>query len=230
MRHLSPSGLVTKCGWKTQRQTSDTRAAEASAAAIEANRLLGIAETERDLTQRTRRFLRQALYCTAALLVFAVVIAWFATSQWRSAESARDSAESARNSAELIGREAAVQRDLANHQTTIATSRFLGAQALSLVGEEPDLPLLLSVEALAVSDTFEARNAIMAVQYYSRLDVYYPGGHSYPFSIAAFSRDRLIFPDPAKHAIRILDYQHRRALNITLQNTILSMGMVIFLL
>ena len=55
------------------------------------------------------------------------------------------------------------QRDTAQAQERLATSRYLAAQAASVLDSRLDLAALLSIEAYAIEDTVEARSSMLAV-------------------------------------------------------------------
>jgi WD40 repeat protein len=69
-------------------------------------------------------------------------------------------AEDARATAEAEAVERAAAQKEAERQAEIALSRQLAAQSLSILDKEPDLALLLSVEAYKSADTFQARNGL----------------------------------------------------------------------
>jgi WD40 repeat protein len=97
--------------------------------------------------QRGVNRLRAVAASLAILSLLALMLAGFAFQQ-------RDRASAARATA--IG-----ERDRADVEASISRSRELAASALVTL-DQVDLPLLLSLEALDVADTFEARNSLLS--------------------------------------------------------------------
>ncbi len=98
----------------------------------------------------------------------------------------RATAEANRATAEAI---AMIERDTAQQQYRIALSRQLAAQALSLVNDQLDLSLLLSLQAYRTEDTFEARSSLLtALQHQPRLTTFL-AGHQADVLNVTFSSD-----------------------------------------
>jgi WD40 repeat protein len=118
-----------------------------------------------------RRTMRTAQAAVAILIVLAVV----ATSAGILA--VRQAVETAR------------QRDLAEAQARVATSRALAAEAVSLQGEQLDLSLLLAVQANRIEPTAQAREALLGALVGSTDVVDYLRHHTEPVSGLAFAPD-----------------------------------------
>ena len=114
---------------------------------------LALGDDQKEFIQESvhlrERLARRTQMVIAALVLFsviAVIFAVFALDRQRRAQSAEQ--------------EALTQADRANRAAQVSRSRELSAIALSAM-EQNDLSLLLSVEALKTSDTFEARNSLL---------------------------------------------------------------------
>ena len=68
-------------------------------------------------------------------------------------------------------------------------SQLLAAQSISLLGEQPDLALLLSLEAYKTNPTFESRSSMLTGLAYSAHVTRYLHGHDNPVNGVAFSPD-----------------------------------------
>lgn len=134
-------------------------------------------------------FLRRVLLSVAVGLILMTALALAAVFQWRTAVAAESRAvqqSNQRATAQTIAEERRVE---AEHQARIATSRQLGAQALNLLEDELDVGQLLSVEALRITDTVEARSSLLSgilarPHFATRL-----GGHSAPVTHLAMTGD-----------------------------------------
>jgi hypothetical protein len=179
-------------------------------------------EQERIARERMRRRIISGLGIGLGLaLILAALAGWqwlAAAEQKREADSQRQEAEEQRRvalaqkqEAEKQQREAELQRQRAETQSRIALSRQLAAQTISLSSQGLlDRALLLSQEALRVSETTEARGALLAALQYSPGLTTFLRGHDGPVWSVAFSPDgkmlatgdsegRVILWDPQSH-------------------------------
>jgi hypothetical protein len=141
-------------------------------------------QEELALERKRVRRLRYGIIGLAFLFVIMAGLVAFAVQQTKEAELHRQMAEAQkqeadkqRQVAEEQRREAETQRQRAEVQGRTALSRQLAAQAISLSSRGLlDLALLLSREALGVSETVEARGALLtALQYNPRLTTFLRG-------------------------------------------------------
>ncbi len=102
-------------------------------------------EYRRMQQERSRRRVISGL---GAGLVITLLLAIFAGGQWRSAQQAQRSAEAERN------------------QTRVALSRSLASQSKLLLDEDLDLASLLSVEAVLIDPSVEAKSSLLATLTY----------------------------------------------------------------
>ncbi|HET6469387.1 MAG TPA: TIR domain-containing protein [Geminicoccaceae bacterium] len=81
------------------------------------------------------------------------------------------------------------QYRVASARLQVATSRELATHSLNQLDDRGDLALLLAIEATRVSDTFEARNSLLAALQAAPQVMAYLHGHRGPVSRMAFSPD-----------------------------------------
>jgi WD40 repeat protein/tRNA A-37 threonylcarbamoyl transferase component Bud32 len=118
-------------------------------------------ERELRAAQRRARRLRLLLAVVAAALVAAVI----------------------------AGAAALVQRGNARHTATVAQAGRLAAQSREVAAQQPDLGLLLALEADRLDDSVDSRGALLgALQHASRVRAWLQGFDS-PVNAAAFSPD-----------------------------------------
>jgi sugar lactone lactonase YvrE len=135
-------------------------------------------ETERQQRLRTARLVIAAL---SVLLLLAVGASWFAFEQQEAAEQ----------EAERADRQAAMAQTAqaeAEQQATIAFSRQLAAQSVSLQERDPRLALLLAMQADAVTSTLESRASLLTGLQSTQLDATLFGHTDGVWSVA-FSPD-----------------------------------------
>jgi len=137
-------------------------------------------EQERVARERMRRWLISGLASGLGLaLILALVAGW----QWWVANARQREAEEQRQVAE-------VQRQEAERWRRTALSGQLAAQAISLSSQGLlDRALLLSQEALRISETTEARSALLTTLQYSPGLTTFLRGHDGPVGSIAFSLD-----------------------------------------
>ena len=139
---------------------------------------LGASHEAQQALDRDRRNNRLIRGLAVVALLIAIVAA--ALAFWAGAERNRASAEAARANAAA---------DLADVQAKIALSRQLAAQATSLMNDQYDLALLLSVEARRTYDTLEARSSLQsALEYKPQLTTILREHHQ-QVNAVAFSPD-----------------------------------------
>ena len=105
-----------------------------------------------------------------------------AVAQQGTAQAERDVAATAQANAEA-------ERDRADQQSQLALSRQLALQALDTAGQQPDLALLLSVEANRLTDTDDVKNALLGVFEANPSLRGYFYGHTAPVTGVALSAD-----------------------------------------
>lgn len=129
---------------------------------------------------------RRAVYLGAALIVAAVlaIAAIYATVQSRNNEV---TAVANANRAATAEAEAIAKQELAEQQTRLATSRELALAALSNLEADPELTMLLALQALETSYTKEAEEALHQGLQTSRVLKTLP--HSRPVHGAFYSPD-----------------------------------------
>jgi WD40 repeat protein/tRNA A-37 threonylcarbamoyl transferase component Bud32 len=121
----------------------------------------GAQERELVAAQRRARRLRVLLAVVAAALVAAVIAGAFAL----------------------------VQRGSARHTATVAEAGRLAAQSREIAAEQPDLGLLLALEAGNLDDSVDSRSALLgALEHGSRIRAWLQGFDA-PVNAAAFSPD-----------------------------------------
>lgn len=106
---------------------------------------------------------RKLLGAVAAALVVAIGLAIYATIQARIAKIQTGIAKNQTAEADRQRKAAETETKVAQQQTREATSRGLASEALLMMGTQPDLAVLLSIEALRSADTYDARNAAVTV-------------------------------------------------------------------
>jgi hypothetical protein len=94
-------------------------------------------------------------------------------------------AEDARSLAVAHQATAEAERDRADQQSQLALSRQLALQALDLARQQPDLALLLSVEANRLTDTDDVKNALLGVFKANPSLLGYFYGHTAPVTSVA---------------------------------------------
>jgi WD40 repeat protein/serine/threonine protein kinase/DNA-binding XRE family transcriptional regulator len=132
------------------------------------------AQRERKLERRSRNFLRALAGVLAIAAVGALVLSGFAFNQREVAEESLATATAAQGVAkveaaaalaaeeEALAQEAiaAEQRDLAEDQLAIATSRELSLAAVTNLEADPELSILLALQALDTAHTKQAEEAL----------------------------------------------------------------------
>ncbi len=153
------------------------------------------------IAQRQRQVRRQRVFIA---LLFMVAIAAVAASvlaviQQQAADDARA--------------EALVERDRADQEARISRSRELAASALTVL-EQPDLSLLLSLEAIQTYDTFEARNSLLlGLESYPSL-VTQRYGHTDAVRAVEYSPDGRYFISASRdNTLRLWDAETNQALH-----------------
>lgn len=170
------------------REQEQRALAESQRADAEQQRAIAEAQRAEDAARSGNR-LRVMLYLAIAATVVTLLLAVFAL---RERGRAND------------------QTKLANEQTRIAQSNQLAAQSLSYLRDQPDLSLLLSVQALSIDPTnAEARNSLIRGLEFSSNIKSFLSGHKFPISALAFrsssdlvtvdQKGNLIYWDAEKH-------------------------------
>lgn len=109
----------------------------------------------RKLAKKRRQKVTQAFIATIALAgVIAIIFGFIANNQRRLAEEARDAEAQA-----LVLEE--IARQQADENARQSRARELAASSLLFAETFPDRALLLSLESLAIENTFEGRNALL---------------------------------------------------------------------
>ncbi len=123
-------------------------------------------------------------------LVVTLLLAVFAAWQWRSAQQSQARAEAERD------------------QTRAALSRSLASQAQLLVAEELDLATLLSVEAVNIDPSVEARSSLLAALAEKPQLASLLGGYQDEVRAVAFSPDgRLLAAGDASGGVYLREFQ-----------------------
>jgi WD40 repeat protein len=144
-----------------------------------------------DLRQH-RRTLRIAWSAVALLSLLAVALglaAVYATGQRNFARQQAAIANEQRSRAVEQARIAEQQRQLAEDRRMTGLSRQLAAQAVGETATDLDGALLEAVEAFRAAPTFEARQALLAVLFYSPHVRKFARGPRHAWRTAALSRD-----------------------------------------
>jgi WD40 repeat protein/class 3 adenylate cyclase/energy-coupling factor transporter ATP-binding protein EcfA2 len=123
-----------------------------------------LAETQ---TMAAKRLRRRAVYLLAALVIAGLLAAaavFFGQQSNKNAQLAGQNlatAQSERQRAEGEARQRATQQAIAEEQARLASSRELAAAAASKLQIDPELGILLSLEALKKADTAEAKTSLL---------------------------------------------------------------------
>ncbi|HEY7062055.1 MAG TPA: AAA family ATPase, partial [Chloroflexota bacterium] len=144
---------------------------EEERAKAEAQRQRDILNAQRlaEEAQRRATLQQRGLFALGILLLAAIIGVFLAIGQTQRAEHAAGEALAARATAEA-------ERNVAEAQTRVANSGRLAALARALLPGQPDLGLLLAVQAREISDSAEARSAILTgLQYSTGLVTYLRG-------------------------------------------------------
>jgi len=160
---LRGAPLAEAEGWQAERGSDLTPAEQEYIQAGGALR-----ERQREESERTRRRIVLGL---SAGLVITLILAFLAVLQWRSAQRAQALAEA--------------ERDL----TRKGLSRLLASQAQILVDDELDLASLLSIEAVNIDPSIEARSSLLAALTAKPQLVNILHGHEDDVLTVAFSPD-----------------------------------------
>jgi WD40 repeat protein len=122
--------------------------------------------------------------------------------QRANADAQKTAALNEKDRADQKAKEAEIQSQIAADQSQIALSRQLAAQANSLMQNRYDLAALLSVEALNVTDTVEARSALLlGFQEHPHLVRYLRNDESIPSGVDASSCNLIASVNPADPAV-----------------------------
>lgn len=214
---------------------------EASRTAIEAAERQREAARQRELEQtralaeeqrqraeeqtRAAKRLRRVLTGLAIVFVIAVIAAVFALVQRSAAIGQRRIAEAAstlavaneqqaiaeRNVAATAEVVAGTERDNAQTQHRIALSRQLAAQALNYLKTQPDLALLLSLQAIRTNDSPEVRGSLLATLLPSPHLITYLHAHTDDIRGLAFSPDgKVLATAGADQVIYLWDVETHR--------------------
>ena len=170
-------------------------------ASVEAEESTGQREKERQQQEIRRLRTRNRIITTVGLVaLFAMVVAVFFSVQSNqnadianrnaaTAQAASTKAVSETNTRATAQAEALAQRDEVKRQVQIALSLQLASQSISVQEHNLDLALLLSLEALRIANTAEARSSLLnEVQANPRLAAFLQG-HTDLVSSVAFSPD-----------------------------------------
>jgi WD40 repeat protein/transcriptional regulator with XRE-family HTH domain len=137
-------------------------------------------DRELELERRAANRLRSLIGVLAVFLIVALALSALALSKAQLANQAA-------HRAKLAQTEAIAERDAALAQRTLALSRQLAAQALNHLADRYDLALLLSVAAIRVSPTQEARDSLLRSREYEPRLLSIMRGHSGAVLAVAFS-------------------------------------------
>jgi WD40 repeat protein/tRNA A-37 threonylcarbamoyl transferase component Bud32 len=141
--------------------------------------------------QRRARRLRALLAAVAAALVVAVIAGAFAL----------------------------VQRGSARHTATVAQAGRLAAQSREVAPEEPDLGLLLALEADRVDDSVDSRSALLgALEQGSRIHAWLQG-FEWPVNATAFSPDGLLLATVTQDGTTLWDTTSWRSTGAPLRSS-----------
>ena len=164
--------------------------------------------SQRAKQQRADRERREARFrMVAAEAITFLVIAALAIGLWFSMRMAQQERQAAAVQGTLAA-EAELERDRANEQADIATSRGLAGQAMANRDSQPELARLLSVEAFRWADTADARNSLLSLLQWELeqgvadlepLDQ--PMGRTRPVWAVAFSPDGLTLAAVGQQAL-----------------------------
>ncbi len=149
-------------------------------------------ELDSDDLRQHRRTLRIAWSAVALLTMLAVALgiaAVYATGQRKDAQKQTAIAKTESARAVEQARLAEQQRKLAEERRVTALSRQLAAQAVGEAGVSLDGALLEAVEAYHAAPTFEARQALVSVLFYSPHLRQFVRGPRHVWRTASMSRD-----------------------------------------
>lgn len=161
------------------------------------NNLIALSDNEReyllasDRASKLRQLRRQQrLAVLVATALIATLAALVASIFWRSSV--------------LAEREAVAQRDRANVQTILSRSRELAASGLLFTDSQPDRAVLLSLQAIATSPTFEARNSLLAAMQSHRNFIGYLNGHTDQVRVVVLNPDKTLLATGSRNGELII--------------------------
>jgi WD40 repeat protein len=156
---------------------------------IEQTQALAKAMFERAQEQSRATYrLRRLAVVLAVVFLIAIGAALLAWNREQIAQVRQQEAEHARQTAEARRGEADLAQTEANKQARIATSRALAAAAITSLATDPELSLLLALQAISTTRTSEAEQALHQAVQTSRVRRTLVGHTGRVFSIA-FSPD-----------------------------------------
>ncbi|MDQ7025752.1 MAG: protein kinase, partial [Anaerolineae bacterium] len=177
------------------------------------NKLIALSQGEREYLlasnaaqkQRQRRR-QQRIAALAIAAIISAIAAVTASFFWQQSVTAEREAVVQRDIAET-------QRVVADEQSILARSRELAASALLYSETQPDRAVLLSLQAIESSSTFEARNAFLtAMQSQPRLTGYL-NGHSDQIRSMILNPDKTMLASGARNGeVIIWDVATRQAI------------------
>jgi WD40 repeat protein/serine/threonine protein kinase len=171
------------------------------------NNLIALSDNEReyliasDRASKLRQLRRQQrLAILVAISLIATLAAVFASIFWRNSV--------------LAEREAVAQRDRANQQTILSRSRELAASALLSTAAQPDRAVLLGLQSIATSPTFEARNSLLVALQSQQNFVGYLNGHTDQVRAVVLNPDKTLLASGSRNSeVIIWDMATRQPLH-----------------